>query len=59
MRILPFYYVTYLPAMLLTGMCEDEMIIGIVMLVCWCLVMQCCINYVWKIYIKKYDGVGI
>lgn len=59
MQLLPFYYVTYLPAMLFTGMCEDEAITGIVVIACWCLVMQFFINVVWKKYRKKYDGVGI
>ena len=59
MRLLPFYYVTYLPAMLLTGKCKDEAIVGIVVIACWCLVMQFFINVVWKKYLRKYDGVGI
>lgn len=59
MKILPFYYVTYLPTMLLTGMYEEEAVAGIIIMVCWCLVMQLLINIVWKKYIRKYDGVGI
>lgn len=59
MRLLPFYYVSYLPAMLFTGMCKDEAIAGIVVIACWCLVMQFIINVVWKKYLRKYDGVGI
>lgn len=59
MRLLPFYYVTYLPAMLFTGMCQEEAGKGIVIITCWCLLMQLFINVVWKKYIRKYDGVGI
>ena len=59
MKCLPFYYVTYLPSMLLTGKCEQEAMTGIVILGCWCLIIQVMIGYVWKTYIRKYDGVGI
>lgn len=59
MRLFPFYYVTYLPAMLFIGMCKDEAITGIAVTACWCLVMQLLICAVWKKYLRKYDGVGI
>lgn len=59
MRLLPFYYVTYLPAMLFTGMCREEALAGIVVISCWCLMLQLFINAVWKKYLRKYDGVGI
>lgn len=59
MRILPFYYVTYLPAMLFTGMCQEEAVRGIVVISGWCLVMQIFIHVTWKKYFRKYDGVGI
>lgn len=59
MRVLPFYYVTYLPAMLFTGMCRDEVFTGIVVIGCWCMVIQFMINVVWKKYFRNYDGVGI
>lgn len=59
MRILPFYYVSYLPAMLLTGLCEKEALYGVIVILGWCLVMQLVIMVVWKTYIRKYDGVGI
>lgn len=59
MKGLPFYYVTYLPSMLLTGKCEQEAVTGIVILGCWCVVIQVVISYVWNTYIRKYDGVGI
>lgn len=59
MKILPFYYVTYLPSMLLTDMCADEAITGLFVIVVWCLIMQFMINITWNKYIRKYDGVGI
>ncbi len=59
MKLLPFYYVTYLPAMLFTGGCEEEAVRGIVVLAFWCLVMQAVITVIWRRYRKKYDGVGI
>lgn len=59
MKLLPFYYVTYLPSMLLTGRCRDEAIGGIVIMVCWCMVMQLVIKVTWNKYVRKYDGVGI
>lgn len=59
MKALPFYYVTYLPAMLFTGKCEEEAVAGIAVIAVWCLVMQLFINIAWKKYLRKYDGVGI
>lgn len=59
MKCLPFYYVTYLPAMLLTGLCQDEAVFGLAVISGWCILMQLVINIVWKKYIRKYDGVGI
>lgn len=59
LRLLPFYYVTYLPAMLLTGKCQEEAVRGIVIIGCWCVLMQFAIWAAWKRYFTKYDGVGI
>lgn len=59
MRLLPFYYVTYLPAMLVTGQCREEAARGLAVIACWCLVMQGLIHVVWRKYLRKYDGVGI
>lgn len=59
LRLLPFYYVTYLPAMLFTGQCREEAFTGIVVIACWCLWIQLCIRFVCKKYLRKYDGVGI
>lgn len=59
MKLLPFYYVTYLPSMLLTGRCEEEASVGIIILLCWCAALQILIMVTWKRYRTKYDGVGI
>lgn len=59
MRCLPFYYVTYLPSMLLTGRCREEAIDGLLILAGWCVGIQALISVTWNRYRKKYDGVGI
>lgn len=59
MKILPFYYVTYLPSMLLTGMHQEQAIAGVFVIVVWCLIMQFLIYVTWNKYIRKYDGGGI
>lgn len=59
MQLLPFYYCTYLPSMLLTGQCQEEAVYGVIIISCWSLAMQLLINYTWGKYCRKYDGVGI
>lgn len=59
MRVLPFYYVTYLPSMLFTGKCGEEAVRGLVILGGWCVLLQAVIMLVWRKYRKRYDGVGI
>lgn len=59
MRLLPFYYVTYLPSMLLVGRCREEAVTGLAVLAVWCLVLQVLIHVTWEKYSRRYDGVGI
>lgn len=59
MRILPFYYVTYLPAMLLTGRCSNEAIVGVAVIAGWCAVIQVILMLTWRKYRRKYDAVGV
>lgn len=59
MKLLPFYYVTYLPSMLLTGRCHDEAVPGIFILLVWCIGIQVLISFTWRKYCRTYDGVGI
>ena len=59
MRLLPFYYVTYLPSMLLVGRCREEAVAGLIVLAAWCLVLQAMIHVTWEKYSRRYDGAGI
>jgi len=58
-RFLPFYYVTYLPSMLLIGKCEDEAITGLFVLSVWCIVFIVLNQATYEHYRIKYDGAGI
>lgn len=59
LKILPFYYVTYLPAMLFSGFCKEEAVSGIFVVLFWCVAVQVVINVFWKKYVKRYEGAGI
>lgn len=59
MKLLPFYYITYLPSMLLIGRCGEEAGSGILILTFWCLLLLLLIRTTWEKYRVKYDGVGI
>lgn len=59
MKYFPFYYVTYLPSMLLIGRCEGEALSGLLILAGWCIFMQLLIRRTYEKYRTKYDGVGI
>ncbi|MDR3596456.1 ABC-2 family transporter protein [Clostridium sp.] len=59
MRFFPFYYVTYLPSMLLIGKNESEAFIGIVVLAAWLLVFTILNKFAYNKLRVVYDGVGI
>lgn len=59
MRVLPFYYVTYLPSMLFTGRCRDEALRGVLVLTLWCIFMELLNRRTYQKYRLRYDGVGI
>lgn len=59
MKLLPFYYVTYLPSMLLTGRLAGEALPGVGIMAGWCLILQAVIHLTWEKYSRKYDGAGI
>lgn len=59
MRFFPFYYVTYLPSMLLIGKNEEEAFIGIVTLAVWLLVFTLLNRFTYNKMRVIYDGVGI
>ena len=59
MSYLPFYYVVYLPSMLLLGEKEEEIIFGISVLIFWNLFFLALNRVTFKRLRTKYDGVGI
>jgi ABC-2 type transport system permease protein len=59
MRFFPFYYVTYLPSMLLIGKNESEAFIGIGILAAWLLVFTILNKFAYNKLRVVYDGVGI
>jgi len=59
MRFFPFYYVTYLPSMLLIGRNENEALTGIVVLASWLLLFTILNKYAYNKFRVIYDGVGI
>lgn len=59
MKYFPFYYVTYLPTMVLMGRNAYEAPMGLVMLVVWNLFLWALNAVTWSRLKVKYDGVGI
>lgn len=59
MRIFPFYYVTYLPSMLLIGKNQEEALAGIIILAAWILFFALINRLFYNTMRVKYDGVGI
>lgn len=58
-KFLPFYYVTYLPSMLLIGRNAKEGWKGVLILAVWCLIMEVIIRKTYSKYRYQYDGVGL
>jgi len=59
MRIFPFYYVTYLPSMLLIGKNTEEALTGIIVLSAWFLLFTVLNKIAYNKLRVIYDGVGI
>lgn len=59
MRLFPFYYVTYLPSMLLIGRNGGEAAGGLAIMAGWCILMEVINRKTYRNYRLKYDGVGI
>lgn len=59
MRIFPFYYVTYLPSMLLIGKNENEALTGIITLAAWLGVFTVMNGFTYNKMRVLYDGAGI
>jgi ABC-2 type transport system permease protein len=56
---MPFYYVSYFPAMLLIGQGRTQILQGIVILILWNVVMKALSETTYEKYRVKYDGVGL
>lgn len=59
MKIFPFYYVTYLPSMLIIGKNQHEALIGIAVLSIWLLFFSLLNKFAYLKLRVIYDGVGI
>lgn len=59
MKIFPFYYVTYLPSMLLIGRNQEEALIGTMIMAIWVGIFVVLNHLLFNRLRIKYDGVGI
>lgn len=59
MRYLPFYYVAYLPSMLIIGECREELGYGFVIMLLWLLFFAVLNKLTYERLRVRYDGVGI
>lgn len=59
MRVFPFYYVTYLPSMLLVGKNHHELAAGLISLLVWVLLFIPLNRVAYQQLRVRYDGVGI
>ena len=59
MRCLPFYYITYLPSMLLIGRGGEEITMGLITLAGWMVILLAINSITYERLRRKYDGVGI
>ncbi|MDF2943818.1 MAG: multidrug family transporter permease [Herbinix sp.] len=59
MRIFPFYYITYLPSMLLIGRNTKEIGSGLILLSIWVLIFSLINKLTYYKLRTRYDGVGI
>jgi ABC-2 type transport system permease protein len=59
MRVFPFYYITYLPSMLLIGRNDNEIGFGLILLTIWVLLFAFINKYTYNRLRVRYDGVGI
>ncbi len=58
-KYLPFYYVTYLPSMLLIGKCESEAFLGIVIITAWAIAFRILNQCAYQKYRIQFDGAGM
>lgn len=59
MRLLPFYYVTYLPSMLLIGRNGEELLSGLITIAVWVAAFVPLNMLTYNHLRKRYEGVGI
>ena len=59
MRLFPFYYVAYLPSMLLIGRSGDEAVSGILVLSCWIIAFLILNHFSYNRLRIMHEGVGI
>lgn len=59
MKYLPFYYVTYLPTMLLMGRNTEELFMGLGVLAVWNAAFLPLNHILYERLRRRYDGVGI
>lgn len=59
MRALPFYYITYLPSMLIIGENAGEILPGFLVLGGWLIVAAAAVPLLYTRLRRRYDGVGI
>ncbi len=59
MRLFPFYYVTYAPAMLLSGQYDENAISGIIIIAIWTAALLILSQFTYNKLRVQYDGVGI
>ncbi len=59
LKCLPFYYVTYLPSMLLIGRCESEALLGIIIISCWAIAFRILNQCAYQKYRIQFDGAGM
>ncbi len=58
-KLLPFYYSSYLPTMLLMGRNDEELGKGIVIVALWIMAFKFINHYLYQRLRVRYDGVGI
>lgn len=59
MRFFPFYYITYLPSMLLIGQNETEITTGLCVLTIWLLLFVIINKLTYRRLRVRFDGVGV
>jgi ABC-2 type transport system permease protein len=59
MGVFPFYYISYLPAMLLLGRNGNEISVGLITLILWNTAFWILNSATYGKLRSKYDGVGI